>query len=467
MLRGLTRLDADAINESLASEVMASSLLKRGVEKFCLLLIAALYTVGILLSLGVISGIEETYPGSDPYPGLQAEALAEGRLALSHKADNLAFDLAWAEGGVQQVWGLGVPGWILAVSVAGGLRDPLLFPSRVAFGIALLLVSWLLLLVVVRVTKACLSTARAWDWQFSTVVVPTVALLWFFPSFTATLKSVFRVYEEVSAYSYLCAMLLAVLLVWFCAKPSGTRLGLLFVLAGVSPFVRPTMGIYGGAAVLVGTWFAIRTRLPVWKLACGAVVYAGLIGLLLWTNAVRFGAPLEFGHSLNVSHHFDSLYSTRFASPYESEPLIPALREVMGGLLFDAPFNYGGWFQKGVFHWQSDTLRWRDNYLPAIGWPIIGFAALGSMLAWFKVRTEGSATKSVVQALIGYSMVAAAGLTLFYLRCPVISSRYYYDFAGAIAVAAATAWWCLASRAVTKQMLTGVVAAITGVCLCG
>ena len=356
---------------------------------------------------------------------------------------------------------------MVALSAVCGLRDPLWFPSRIAFGVALLIVSWAALWLLVRATKAQERGLVAWDWRFSTVVLPAVALIWFFPSFTATLKSAFRVYEEVSAYGYLSAILLGVVLAWYCVKPSGTRLGLLFTLAGLSPFVRPTMGVYGGAAVLVGAWFAIRTRLAAWKLACGATIYVGLIGLLLWTNAVRFGAPLEFGHSLNVSHHFGSLYSTRFASPYESEPLVPALREVIGGLLFDAPFNYGGWFRKGVFHWQSDTLRWRDNYLPAIGWPIIGFAALGSILALWVGQSNEAGPRSCVASLVAYSAMATVGLTAFYLRCPVISSRYYYDFSGAVAVAAATVWWCLARWAVTKRLWTGVVAAIAGAGLCG
>lgn len=141
----------------------------------CLLLITGAYAVGMLLSLRVVGSCGEIYPASEPYLSLQSPAFASGWLPLSDRVDNLAFDLAWVEGGVQQVWGLGVPGWILALSASGGLRDPLLFPSRIAFGIALLLVSWLLLLAVVRMTKARLSTVMAWDWRFSVVVVPTLA----------------------------------------------------------------------------------------------------------------------------------------------------------------------------------------------------------------------------------------------------------------------------------------------------
>jgi len=432
----------------------------------CLLLITGAYAVGMLLSLGVVGSFGEIYPASEPYLNIQASALADGHLELSQNVGNLAFDLAWAEGGVQQVWGLGVPGWILALSAACGLHDPLWFPSRIAFGIALLLVSWLLLLAVVRVTKARLSTVMAWDWRFSVVVVPTLAIIWFFPSFTAALKSAFRVYEEISAYGYLCAVLLGLLLGWFCAKPSGTRLVLLFLVAGASPLVRPTMGVYGIAVVLVGSWVAVKARLRGWKMACAGAAYAGMVGLLLWTNAARFGAPLEFGHSLNVSYHPGSLYSTRFGSPFETEGVLPALREIMGGLLFDGNFNYGGWFRRDVFEWQSDTLRWRDNYLPAIGWPVVGFAALGNVLAWFMVRSEDPATKLLVRVFIGYAAIATVGLAAFYLRCPVISSRYYYDFSGAIAVASATTWWCLAGWAVSRRLLTGVVASVAGAGLC-
>jgi hypothetical protein len=431
-----------------------------------LLLIASAYAVGILLSLGVIGSFEEIYPASEPYLSLQATALASGRLGLSYRIDNLAFDLVGAGSGVQQLWGLGVPSWILTLSVASGIRDPVCFPSRIAFGIALLIVSWAVLLQVVRGTKARLSAVMGWDWRFFAVLVPTVGIVWFFPSFTATLKSAFRVYEEVVAYGYLCAILLGVLLVWFCIKPSGTRLVILFGIAGATPFVRPTIGLYGVAAVLVGRWVAIRAGLRCWEVACGAAVYVGLIGLLFWTNAARFGSPLEFGHSLSVSYHPEALYSTRFGSPFETERLFPALREIMGGLLFDGNFNYGGWFQKDVFCWQSDTLRWRENYLPAIGWPMIGVAGLGSMLGLFVVRSDNPTVKSLVAVSVAYSAIAAVGLIAFYLYCPVISSRYFYDFSGAFAVSGATAWWCLSGWAVTRRVHVGVIAAIAGAGLC-
>ncbi len=457
---------SDAFENRARGGSVARMFSKRRSRFLCLLLVAGAYAVGILFSLGVVEGFGEIYPASEPYLSLQASTLASGRLALSHRIDNLAFDLAWAEGGVQQVWGFGVPGWILALSAVCGLRDPLVFPSRVGFGIALLLVSWSLLLVVVRETKAQLSAAMAWNWRFSVVVVPAVAIIWFFPSFTATLKSSFRVYEEVSAYGYLCAILLGILLAWFCVKPSGTRLLILFGIAGVTPFVRPTIGLYGVAAVLVGAWFAIRARLRTWKVACAALLYVGLTGLLLWTNAARFGSPLEFGHSLNVSYHPGSLYSTRFGSPFETEGVLPALGEIMGGLMFDEHFNYGGWFEKGVFHWQSDTLRWRDNYLPAIGWPMIGFATLGSVLGLFVVRSDNPRVKSLVVASVAYSAIAAVGLTAFYLRCPVISSRYFYDFSGAFAIASAAAWWCLSGWAMTKRFPIALIAAIAGAGMC-
>lgn len=431
-----------------------------------LVLVASTYAVGILLSLGVVGGFGEIYPASEPYLSLQASALVGGRLALSHRIDTLAFDLAWAEGGVQQVWGLGVPAWLLTLSVASGMRDPVFFPSRIAFGVALLIVSWTVLLLVVRATKSRFRAGMIWDWRFSGVVVPAVAIIWFFPSFTALLKSPFRVYEEVAAYGYLCAILLGILLASFCSKPAGARLLVLFLVAGVAAFVRPTIGLYGVAAVLVGTWIAIKSKLRGWKMASSAAAYVGLIGLLLWTNAARFGAPLEFGHSLNVSYHCGSLYSTRFGSPFETEGLVPALRELMGGLLFDGHFNYGTWFEKGVFHWQSDTLRWRDNYLPAIGWPMIGVAVLGNVLALLLVRSENPIIKSTVLALVAYSALAAVGLAAFYLRCPVISSRYFYDLSGGFAVAGATAWWCLSGWAATKRVPIGVIAAVAGAGIC-
>jgi hypothetical protein len=68
------------------------------------------------------------------YHRLQAEALLHGKLALSHNPRDLAMDLCWSEGGVHQVWGLGVALWQMSFDALARVFGLSVFPDRVALG---------------------------------------------------------------------------------------------------------------------------------------------------------------------------------------------------------------------------------------------------------------------------------------------------------------------------------------------
>jgi hypothetical protein len=433
---------------------MPESAESRIVTWFCILLLSVAYAGGLLLSLGVIEGLNNIYPASEPYLSLQASAFSRGQLELSSCPSDLAFDLAWGPDGVQQVWGLGVPIWLFSLSVVTGESDPLLFPSRIAFGLWLCVVAFVILVQVVFGTRNTLEDYLTLDWKYFAVVVPTVSILLFFPSFSATLKSCFRVYEEISAYGYLYALFLSVLLGWFSYSPSPVKVFLLGLAAGAAPFVRPTLAIYGLSSVVLALWIIYKTGL-LYRMAWSLLLpYLCLLMILLWTNWMRFGTPLEFGHKLNMTYHVGSLYSTRFGTPFKNEPIAPALQELCGGLLFHGNFNYGRWFTTNVFVGQSQTLRWRENYLPPIGWPLIGLAIAGTIVSFWGTFPICNRKRQTLNTLFVHSAASSLGLTAVYLRFPVMSSRYFYDFAPAFAIAAAAAWWCVSQWALKKTSLS-------------
>jgi len=428
---------------------------------------AALFcSYGLMLELGTIDSFSGMYAGNAPYYNLQASALAKCELDLGRDSHLLKFDLVWINARVHQVWGLWIPAWIRTLSLITGNQDPLHFPSRLAFCVALCLVTWSILYYTATNTKKGLQGCNILDWRYWTVFVPTVTILLFFPSFTATLKSCFGVYEEASAYSYLYALLLLIVLLRFCDRSTQVRFVLLCMVAGMGAFVRPTVGFYGLAAIAVASVLAFHTGLKYSKVALGWIVFLSIIVLLLWTNSIRFGSAFEFGHGLNVSYHAGNIYSTKFDAPFANSEVFSAGQELIGSLFFDGNFNEGRWFNNDVFCLQSKTPRWRDNYLPAIGWPMIVIALLAGVISSLIARGDDTHHKYLVYASMAFSVVSIVGLTLFYLRCPLMTSRYLYDFSGALAVAGAIGMWRLLIWAVKRGQSYGLIAVLASTCMC-
>jgi hypothetical protein len=437
--------------------------LKPKVLFFGCMVIAFLFTLGILISLGPVGNYVEVYPGSTPYYNFQASALAHKQFALSHDPRSLGFDLVWGSNGdIQQPWGLGVPAWITVVSFFTGNWNPLFFPSRIAFALALWLISWIALQHWATMTSRQISVDNGRDWHFWLVIIPTVGILFLFPSFCALLKSCFRVYEEACTYAYMYELLLFILLLRVHDKPTTCGLVILYLAAGAGVFIRPTVALYGLAAALCGFYAVAGRKVSSWKLLLGCLAFIFAVTTLMWTNFVRFGSPLEFGHSLALSYHLEYVYPTRFGFPFQSEPLTNALKELLGGLLFDGTFNGGNWFQNNVFRWQSITLRWRQAYLPSIGWPMVGLCLTLLLLSW---GTKGKDRRTSLACAFG--SLAFCGLVVFYTRCPVLSSRYLYDFSLALAAVGAIGWWQTSSWLLRKGFfgkLTTIVAGL-GICI--
>src|SRR6266446_2226107 len=75
---------------------------------------------------------------------LQTERLLNGHIGLSQNPAAISWDLAWGNGTVEQIWGLGVPCWRLLFEGIARLAGQDRFPDRLAFVIALGAVSYVL-----------------------------------------------------------------------------------------------------------------------------------------------------------------------------------------------------------------------------------------------------------------------------------------------------------------------------------
>src|SRR5260221_5130832 len=94
-----------------------------------LIALSALFLIGT----GVVSGWGEWFSTSQFYR-LQTEAAFKGELRISDSPSSAVHDTVWHNGGVQQVWGLGVPILRLPFEAATRICGGKAFPDRLVFG---------------------------------------------------------------------------------------------------------------------------------------------------------------------------------------------------------------------------------------------------------------------------------------------------------------------------------------------
>src|SRR4051812_3778427 len=95
------------------------------------LLFAALLGLAVMWITGAIPRWGQWY-SEQPFYRAQVYAFFHGRLALTQHVEGVTHDLAWIEGGVQQVWGLGVPLWLSIWETIGRVIHLSPFPDRLA-----------------------------------------------------------------------------------------------------------------------------------------------------------------------------------------------------------------------------------------------------------------------------------------------------------------------------------------------
>lgn len=325
-----------------------------------------------------------------------------------------------------------------------------------------------------------------------------LVFLVFFPPFLTLLRTRMLVYEEVIAYGYLWSLILLGLLISFFRRRSTLAWFLLCAAAGFAGFVRPTIAAYGFASVIVAGFILVRygscrsavnpidgaspsaevknsmacerirstgqkenengpTSRADWRrmiirreLWIGMVILLMAVGALLGSNRARFGGFLEFGHKLNVQHLYGSLYATRFDDPFQTESFWSATKETFGALFFVKEFDGNERYRPRIFPFQSATLRWREFYFSTFDLSYLLIVLLGwvsgasSLVKVWQNRCESNRDDQNLLALSSvfgvWSVVSFIPLFAFYLKVPVISSRYMCDFMPSFSSAGVAAW---------------------------
>jgi hypothetical protein len=434
-------------------------ILKDGVLKTaCLGLFSSFYGFLLPVAFRLVPDLSSFHP-QQWFVNAQAVALQHGRLALSEDPRFLGFDVVWFHGCVQQVWGLLLPFWIAFLSFVTGIKAEV-FPTRVALSIALSLTAFQVLNTVVNEARTHLFKKTL----FSVYVysAPAVVFVLLSPAIVGLLKSPFLIYEEVILYSYLVGLLigLALLDVWNGAGL--IKILWLALLCGIAPLMRPTLIAYSLPAFSLA-FLALKARRTSRLVKYG---FVGLFTLCLLltplTNLLRFGATLEFGHSLNLSHHSRLLCYTRFNKGVSCKEVITGIPEVFGALLFDEGLGPHLPDADSVFAWQSTLPRWRDNYLHSLGWPFVLFIIVG----YLGCRIWRVPTKSSV--IYAYAFAAFFLLIVFYSSTPVLASRYLYDIGASLMLSACFIWTELCGHLCNKNqvvVVSGLAILVVGYCV--
>jgi hypothetical protein len=423
---------------------------------------AWLFATGIsaVLSLNALTGLI-VEPGRWYSDSLalrrQTDAFFHGAFALSRSPLDLYYDLVW-DGGVQQVWGLGVPAFRFVFEALARVFGFAAFPDRVVF-----LIGWLLCFMHLAGTLAPRDGGVVTRRRGLAIAAVMILMLGSAP-FVTLVSTRFEVYEEVAAYSHLCGVALFAGLLGAARRPAAGRLAWLAAAAGLAAFVRPTLAFYGGVTLACALFIGWRARVSAKVLGGMAALFSTGVALLCLSNWTRFGAAAEFGHTLNLTDLEMNTYALKFGCPFDREPLISALKDEAGSMFFVRELNGRDWYRTGCVLGQSSTFRWHELYFTGFDGVWLALFA-GSAAFWLGGRArrakgrcggsddlaprreDGARSLDEAFALVAapWSLGACALLFTFYLRSPSISSRYMLDFLPALTAGISALAWRLAT----------------------
>jgi len=168
-------------------------------------------------------------------------------------------------------------------------------------------------------------------------------------------------------------------------------------------------------------------------LAIAPLLFASGIAALLWSNQVRFGAPLEFGHNENVQNMPLSLRVTRFDNMPPAGSTVGRAGELAGAFLLPGQHARGQFFRDDAHKLQYKPLTpLREFYFqPVPLWLLLG-ALVGVFTARRTLRHSKPAIATQARILLTFGAVPFFVLFLFYMSTPALTSRYLVDFLPAV-----------------------------------
>jgi hypothetical protein len=424
--------------ETIIGQPSRNFLKSYGLSLSVLILVVGLFWIGYDCRL------DHLYAPS-PYHRLQVKALLSGRLSLSSSIEEVDHGLTWHNGNVNQVWGLGIPLWMLPFESVYRFFGKQPCPDRIPLLAAVALIAWYVSRTAILMAKALRLRAAGVSFACLVLLFPPLWNLIFGPR---------AIFEQTVLYACLVstALLVAVVRFLFCQRPGD--FWVVCVLGGVSGLVRVTHGAYGMVAGLICGFVMLASAIPTRSLAknhcdwrkigellLGWTVLLGGFFFLALSNSIRFGSVMECGHRL-THHSLDVIYLTRFGNPFEKTGLIDASKEFFSWV-FLSPFHHYRGEASHLVPWQASAYRWREptqlTFDPSFLLIIMFSCAAGAIFLNRRARRYGRRLWQVfdpckpVQCVIAGMLVwfVASSLLLagFYLHAPILVTRYILDFA--------------------------------------
>jgi hypothetical protein len=382
-----------------------------------------------------------------PYYRLQVEALLQGRLSLGSSIEQIDHGLAWYNGQLNQVWGLGIALWTVPFELIGRSFGSSPCPERIPLLVAVALVAW-------YVTRGGVAIARAF--RSRTMGLSFVYIILLYPPLWTLIMGPRVIFEQTIFYACLVSTALFVATVRFLLLGRRTDFFIVCLLAGLSGLVRVTHGVYGVSAAVICGGAMIGSALSfqkngkracdwarIWELLSGWCIVLGGLLFLAYSNDVRYGSITECGHRM-TNHLADTVYLTRFGNPFAKSGFFDASKELFSWL-FLSPFHRSGWDVPQVVPWQAMAYRWRGASQLTFDPSFLAVIVL-SCLAWavfFRRKLRGGSgsfrqlfnpKKPVQRVLLGmmiWLFLNTFALAAFYLYSPILATRYILDFAPA------------------------------------
>jgi len=413
------------IGNSVQSEKKLLCLERSALALLCFLLLGAL--------AGLI-GRGRWYDGADwkqMPPRIQTEALLHGHFAISGGPFRHMQDMCWGRDGMQQCWGLGL----------SLMRAPFDFFAEAVFGLGFPDRILLLFLII--------SASFGLHWvfkkqglnRFERILLPLICV--FNAPILRMVNYRLLVYEEVVFTGFFFVIFIFSLNEFYVqtAVQSWKKIFLGF-LFGFAAWIRPTLFFYG-AVFWFAHLFRVKKNRPqsfrheAFYLSLG---FALTIAVLLFCNRVRFGSPLEFGYSTNLSLIPSNDYALRFDTPYSAASFMSKLREFLHDAFFTTATPRGFYFIEAPFNaFEVNVQRYRE--FPFKPFTVLSLLIL--LLGWSSFFFKSIQKNYSVKSWSLISIICFGLLAVFYSLSPTIIARYYMDLMPAVVLAGVISYFVL------------------------
>jgi len=364
--------------------------------------------------------LSKPYSNSIAYR-LQTNAFLQGKLAISPRPFGIPFDFIYTRNGMQQPWGLGVP--ILRLPFEWAARECgfYYFPDRL---ITLFYVGTMVLFINIAL-RLMLYTLGLTPYNLAGFVFKWLSIAWIllYGAMNELTKNHFKNYGEPVFYGCAFSYVLLALFWIYIQRPSNQNFFVICLLSGLIWLIRPTFIFYGlvtAAMVISLTFYHTRNLMLISK---GALCFALGIFLNLIFNYFRFGSALEFGYSANLSGPTMD-YMLRFDSPFGYESVLRAAKELISALFFNHRFESDLHFRWRQYYFSAFS----SYYLLLLGGGIIFILTFHFTKRFLiSIKIPDSCIKIIYLSFI-WGTASFFLFFIFYLRTPVITSRYLSEF---------------------------------------